>query len=191
MRSRCILAIFLAAFQCGCSTVSSRIQIGNPAFAEDAQKLAGIWMTADGDPFFVRHIKDNELRVASVGWSKNESRFELQEVTVFLTDDDGRRFINVVDPDSEAKSPDYTFLRVTDLTDNSLVFIAPRIDAFSKAVEDGVLPGKIEQNQNSKEVKLAATADQLNSFVDPAKLGDQFDADEGMALHRVQRASAE
>jgi hypothetical protein len=187
MRSRCVL-LLMTALLCGCSTVSSKVQVGNPAFAEDAQKLAGIWMTPDGDPFHVRHIKDNELRVASVEWNKKESRFELEEVTAFLTEDDDRRFINLIDPDSNEKSPTFMFMRVTDLTDTSLVVILPRVDTFEKAVEDGVLLGEVEEKQNSKEVHLEATKDQLNAFVDPAKLGDQFNAESALALHRVQGA---
>jgi hypothetical protein len=191
MRSRCVLLILIAALRGGCSTVSSKVQLGNPAFAKDAQKLAGVWMTPDGHPFFVRHIKDNELRVASVEWSKEESRFELEETTAYFTDDDDRRIINLVDPDSDETSPRFVFVRVIALTDEGIVIILPRVDTFAKAVADGVLPGKIEEKKFGKAVRLEATKEQLDSFVDPAKLGDQFNAESVLPLHRVQGPSVD
>ena len=187
MRARCVLLFLLTAFLCGCSSVSSKAPLGNPALPEDAKKLAGVWLTPDGDPFVVRHIEGNELRVASVGWDKAESRFKLEEAKAFVTQDDDRNFINLVNPDSE-EATEYAFMRVADLTDRSLVVILPRVDGFAKAVEDGVLPGSIKQQQNRKTVRLEATTDQLNAFVDPAKAGEQFDVESVLALQRVRNA---
>jgi hypothetical protein len=188
MQSRFWLLLFITAFSGGCSTVSSKAPVGNPALVDDAKKLAGIWMTADGAPFWVQHIDGNEVRVASLDWNKDESRFELEEARAFLTQDDDRQFINLAELDADEESPGYSFARVTGFDERSIVLIFPRVDAFAKAVEDGVLKGVIKQQPSGKTVQLEATTEQLNSFVDPDKVGEQFDVESVFPLQRVQEA---
>jgi hypothetical protein len=191
MQSRCWPLLLIAVLIGGCSTVSSKAPVGDPALADDAKKLAGIWMTADGAPFWVQHIDGNEVRIASVDWNKDESRFELEEARAFLTQDDDRQFINLADLDADEESPGYSFARVTGLDDRSIVLLFPRVDAFAKAVEEGVLKGAIKQQPNGKTVQLESTTEQLNSFVDPDKVGEQFDAESAFPLQRVQEARDE
>jgi hypothetical protein len=191
MQSRCWPLLLIAVLIGGCSTVSSKAPVGDPALADDAKKLAGIWMTADGDPFFVQHIDGNEVRIATVEWNKAESRFELEEAKAFLTQDDDRQFINLADLDADEESPGDSFARVTGLDDRSIVLLFPRVDAFAKAVEEGVLKGAIKQQPNGKTVQLESTTEQLNSFVDPDKVGEQFDAESAFPLQRVQEARDE
>jgi hypothetical protein len=191
MRSQCVLLLLTTALFSGCSTVSSKVPLGDPALAEDAKKLAGIWMTPDGDPFWVRHIDGNEVRIATVEWNKAESRFELEEAKALLTQDDDRQFINLAELHPAEESPGYNFARVTGLDDRSIVLIFPRVDAFAKAVEEGVLKGAIKQQPSGKTVQLESTTEQLNSFVDPDKVGEQFDAESAFPLQRVQEARDE
>jgi uncharacterized protein YceK len=191
MRSRCWLLLLVTALIGGCSTVSSKAPVGNPASADDAKKLAGIWMTADGAPFWVQHLDGNEVRVASLDWNKDESRFELEEARAFLTLDDERHFINLAELDADEESPGYSFARVTGFDERSIVLLFPRVDAFTKAVEEGVLQGAIKQQPSGRTVELTATTEQLNSFVDPDKVGELFDAELAFPLHRVREAQDE
>jgi len=191
----------MAALLSGCSTVSSKSPLGDPTSADDAKKLAGIWMTLDGDPIYVQYIDGNELRVANVGWNKAESRFELEEARAFLTQDEDRQYLNLaesssaesasVEADAAAKSINYSFVRLNEMSDRSIVMMFTNVDAFEKAVKDKVLGGTIEQSQSGTSIKLDVTTEQLNKFVDPAKVGEQFDPETAFPLMRIQQAPAE
>ncbi len=182
------MVLLAGLFLAGCSTVSSKEPLGDPTSAEDAKKLEGVWLAAD-EPLWIRHIKDNELRLGSLSWNKDHSRFELAEAAVFVTKDDDRSYVNVKGLGANEEQ-DFCFARLAGIDDDSIVMFFPRTDAFAEAVENGTLPGTVTRAQTTA-VRLSATAAQLGEFVDPEKTSVQFDVDAAIPLRRVQRVEKE
>lgn len=169
----------------GCSTVSSTAPLGDPASADDAKKLEGVWLTGAGEPVWVRYVKDNELRVAGLDW--RDSKYKLSEFTIFVTQDDDKTFVNATGDESSPEPQSIIFARVSAFEGESLVLFGPRADAFANAIKAGTLPGKITHDNNREQVHLEATTEQLSEFVAPEKTGEQFNIDAGVVLHRVRR----
>ncbi len=92
----------------GCSSVTSTSQIGKPVSAEVAKEFQGVWLTSDGEPFWVNHLKDNELRIAMVDWKQSEYR--LVQFKAFVTEDENQRYVNVTDLQQDSKKPKFEIL---------------------------------------------------------------------------------
>ncbi len=176
----------------GCSTVSSHALLGDPAPDEITKQLEGVWLGERGVPLWVKHVNGNELRVAGLEWRDDQSRFALEEMKAFVTQDEEINYINILAPDS-ADAPDrYYFMRVGGSAEgDAIVLLMPRADVFAGAVENGALPGEVLKDWSGKSVQLAATAEQLNAFVDPAKAGEHFDLETMPSLRRVTRLDDE
>ena len=93
----------------GCSSVTSTSQLGTPVSAEVAKEFRGVWLNSDGEPWWVEHVKGNELRFASVGWKRSEYR--LIQFAAFVTEDEDQRYVNVTDPQDKGKKPKFEILR--------------------------------------------------------------------------------
>ena len=169
----------------GCSSVTSTAQLGEPVAAEDAKKLEGVWLTSDGEPMWVRHVQENELRVAGIEW--HESKFRLAEFVAFITEDEDRQYVNVVDTDEQGEKPTYCFLRIARQDEEYLLLSLPHAESFAKAVEEGKLSGNVTKKDNRLTVRLNSPAEKLREFVTPSKVAEQFDFDSSEVFRRVRR----
>jgi hypothetical protein len=174
----------------GCNTVSSQFPLGEPAAVEDAKKLEGVWLSEDGDPLMVRHIKDNELRMGSLAWNEEESKFELEEAELLVTMDEERPYVNFKGLGAQEEK-EYGFARVAVLESESIVLFFPKSDTWIQAVENKTLAGTVERGENATTAHLTATSEQLGEFLDPEKTSEQFEIDAAISLHRVQRVEEE
>ncbi len=181
------LALLACLTVVGCNTVSSLSPLGEPATIENAKKLEGVWLNEDGEPLMVRHIKDNELRMGSIAWNEQESKFELEEAELLVTMDEERPYVNVKGLGAQEEK-EYGFARVSALEGESVVLFFPRSDTWVQAVENKTLPGTVTRDENqTTSVHLTATSAQLGEFLDPEKTSEQFEIDAAVSLHRVQR----
>jgi hypothetical protein len=167
----------------------SEQQLGTPVAAEVAKELQGVWLEEGGEPLWVRYVGENELRAAGVVWVKEESKFDIDEFRVYVTEDEGVRYINLggVNEDDEG----YYIARCGELKDESLTLIPAKPETFVAAVEGGVLPGRVSADINGKSPTLEATAEQLNAFVTPEKADEQFDPEDAFVMKRVQQVQEE
>ena len=132
MRCRHALVLALLVVS-GCSTVTTKSQLGTPLAAEDAKKLEGVWMLPDGDPLWIRHAGDNQLQVAGVEWKDN--RFRLVELTAYITADDDQHYVNFTSAeDADAEAP-FHFLRIVATDGDYLILAPPKAEAFAAAIE--------------------------------------------------------
>lgn len=170
----------------GCSFVTSSEILGEPTTDKMITDLAldGAWSIDDG-VLFVQRISGHELKVASVDWE--EGRFEMQEATVLFTTDDEVTYVVLLNPDTPEGKPEFLFCRVLMATESTIVIIPANPDTFQKAVEDGALAGNVKREQYSTITQLTATTEDLNRFVDPKKVGEQFDLDLPIVLKRLTR----
>jgi hypothetical protein len=167
----------------------SEQQLGAPVAADVAKELQGVWVEEGGEPLWVRHVGENELRAAGIVWVKEELKFDLDQFRVFVTQDDGIRYVNVGGLDEDDQG--YYFARCGEIEDESLTIVPATPEAFVTAVEGGVLPGRISEDINGKSPTLEATAEQLNAFVTPEKADEQFDPEDAFVLKRIQQVKEE
>lgn len=183
MRFMALAAAWLIAV--GCSTVATKSPLGDPLAASEAKRLEGVWLNPRGETAWVKHVKDNRLRIAGVEWT--DDHFSLVELNAYATEDEDRRYINfepVKDADPEAP---LSFVRIVLQEGDDLVVALPKAEAFDAAIKDGKLSGGTKQARFGLEVKLDSPTKALNEFVQPADEAAQFHLAEPMVLHRVQR----
>jgi hypothetical protein len=173
----------------GCSSVKSTALLGEPLDAERTKAFEGVWLAPEGEPLVVKHVGQNELRVATVDW--DEDQFKIEQAAVFLGEDEERLYANLVELDELEEAPNYAIAAVIAADDDYLLLVGPNVDAFEKAIAAGALAGTVERQQYTTEVQLTSSAEQLNKFVDPALAGSQFELDAPLVLHRVQQFKEE
>jgi hypothetical protein len=177
----CQIGLILCA---GCSSVTSTAQLGSPVSADVAKEFEGVWLTSDNEPFWVKHVKDNELRVASLEWKKSD--YQLVQLSAFVTEDENQRYVNFTKPGQGEKHPEFEFLRAKGPESDLLVLTLPRADTFAHAVESGKLSGKVNKKEDHVEVVLDSPTKQLDEFVTPSKANEQFDLDGVEVFRRVK-----
>ena len=200
-----LVALLLLTLASGCSRVISTKPLGEPAPTDQAKDLAGIWLTEDGDPVFAMHIQDNELRIGILDWDMDLQEFVVDELTVFVTVDEGSMYLNcqkqkdepvdddaeapAVEPEPGAEEPTYGIIRLRAMGENILLLKETNDDAFEKAVKEGRIDGEIVKDPDSPAttIVLRPSGSQLDDFVDPEKAAEQFEVDPLMILRRVKR----
>lgn len=178
-------ALILPLVLAGCSTLNSTVQLGEPVDAEEAIQLEGVWLNSDGDAVYVRHLKDNALQVAGIEW--HESEFQLSKFTAFITEDEDRRYVNLLNTKEEGRKPTFCILRLESAGDEYVLLSLPNAHAFAKAIEERVLSGKVTKKDGSLDVHLDPSAEKLSEFVTAAKVAELFDLEAPEVLRRVRR----
>lgn len=181
------VALILPLVFSGCSTLNSTVQLGKPVAADDAKQLEGVWVGRHGHTLYVGHLKANKIKVAWVGWDKLESKFQLQEITAFVTDDENTKYINVVNFEEQSENPPYWILRLDSAGEESVLIRPPIVESFARAVEQGVLPGKVTKKYGEVDVRIDPPAEKLAEFVTPSKVAEQFRQESPLELRRVSR----
>ena len=179
----CVALLFVTGLT-GCSTVVSKNQLGAAAPAEETKQLEGVWLAGENsDPLVIKHIKDNELRIAGVEWKAN--KFSLIELTAFVNAIEDQRYVNVVDSESPPDQPQFTFAKLIAPNDDCLLVCLASVKSFEQAVEAGRLSGTIKKDKNSTTVTLDSSTEDLNRFIDPLKSAEQFEIESPLVLRRV------
>ncbi len=170
-----------------CDSVTSTQRVGEPSTNEELNaSLDGAWLAAPEEVLFVKHVKDGELRIAGVEWK--DDHFELKEFTGYVTIEQDVPYVNVVSLESDKDKPEYSFLRLAQTHGEDIVVYRPNAATFAKAVEEKKLPGTVKKEQYSTSVKLSADKDAMDAFIDPEKVGQQFEIDTPIVLRRVAKA---
>ncbi len=168
----------------GCSSVVSIHPLGEPVSANRAKRLEGVWLTSEGDPCHLRHLDKNELRLGWVQWE--EKKFKMAELSVFVTTDDGQQYLNVFAKEVEQDEGHYSIFRLVNDDKNLMVLTLPNVDVFEKAVNDGELAGKVEKKRNTKHVTLNSSKQEIDDFVHPDQVAQQFEIDPSLILRRIK-----
>jgi len=177
----------------GCDSVESIHQIGQPATEKQAKALEGGWRGIDEgrQGFTIKHIKANELCVAGLEWNDKDSRFHVQQLTVFLTTDRDVLYANLLEIGDDGKPKPgparYEFARLALSSGGEALVIYPsNPGAFEKAVKDGTLKGTVK-GDNGKTITIEGTKEQWDQFIDPLKVAEQFDVNHPMVLIRQSK----
>ena len=185
MQTRTLLAaVALLLLSTGCSSVSSTKQLGQPVTDVEAKQLEGIWLMPDEEPIHIRHVADNELRMAGIEWK--DGSFELGEMTVHVTRDSDVLYVNLTHNQSN-ELPTFSFLRLSVVENELLLVQGPNVPSFEQAVAGGKIKGTIEKKQHGTKVVLDPEGEQLDDFVLPSRAAEQFNFEEPLVLRRIKR----
>lgn len=182
----CLCLCVIAAVLTACEAVTIPSPMGEPVSTAPDPSLDGTWQVGE-HVIFLKHIGEGELRAASLTWK--ESDFQLQQHRLILSSEDEALYLNLVgeSENKDANGPATTrfhFLRLLRPNADTLVLASPRTAVFREAVEQGALPGTIEQSEKVRHIRLD-DMDAIHRFVDPARIGEQFDLDKATVLHRI------
>jgi hypothetical protein len=168
----------------GCNVVTSSEILGTPSSGQEinTMEMDGVWLLEDS-PVSVKRINESELRVAGIEWK--DDHFQLSESTVVLTTDQDVPYVNVLNPESPHEKPEYLFCRVLSVKDEEIILIPPKCSTFESAVKEKLLAGKVEKQEYSTLVHLTPTKEELDSFVDPEKVADQFDITKPIVFRKL------
>lgn len=194
----------------GCSIVLTEQPVGEPVPAETARSLSGVWLTPDGDPMFVHHTEGNQLRVAEVQRKRNG--FSLNELNVSVTTLGDAMFVNLGEKPSDSESsdkdrgdndrpsdegregqsaadqpPDYTFLRIVQPQDDTVILYGPEVKPFAQAVKQGDISGTVTKNGSSTTVRLTGPTSELQRVLSDEHFGEYFNIDNPLTLRRIKR----
>jgi hypothetical protein len=140
LRERFCWAILLAAAVCGCAAVASVEPLG-----ERPQKLSqddwdGAWIHKD-QPITIK-VTDSQKGLLQVAWAEEKGgRFVLESYQVELREAGDWTVGNV--KAKEGPAPYYWGLVKND--QGQLIICTPDPEQFTKLVQTGVLPGKVEK----------------------------------------------
>lgn len=188
-----LLYVVLAAAMIGCESVSSTHMLGTPVApqADRVRDLSGTWMGDDGQTLTIKQLPGGSLRIAIITEESADEgfTFKLKQLRGQLTMSRDRVFINVYpaadDPDHAGEPLRYSFLQLVGNAERNMVLYSPKVAVWRDAVETGKLPGEVIKGENSLEVRLAASSEQLNGFVTEANFASLFNADQPVVLRRT------
>ena len=172
-----ILPLHLTA----CSSVTSKNIIGERLQGDLSEQFDGIW-EEDNEIAYMKYVGKGDLRIAGVEWKEN--KFELQELTIILTECSDRKFVNVLDPIIEGKN-DLLFAYYSFITEKTLAVWEPKIDAFEKAINEGKINGKIHKDKSSTTVSINESPESLCDFIKERDIGELFDLEDPRLYRKI------
>ena len=171
----------------GCGSVNVNHPIGEP-LAEDNSETSelfdGTWTNDDGEAIQLKYLDGGKLRIASLDWDDESQTFTKNEWTVLLTTHRSASFFNFTD--EEENDGKYQFVRYVFASKQTMIILTPRVEAFEKAVKDGKLKGRVKRGKHSTTVNVTSSKKQVDDFIDPSRLAEQFEVETPVVLKRLK-----
>ena len=179
MRSLVVFALALT-FCAGCDYVVSKRPVGESPVALEESEWKGTWLHGDG-PITVRiaDAKEGRLEVAWV--EEKEGALVLESVDAWLRESGEWIFASFAGIDGDLDQAGYLWGRLVREEDQLLLWW-PRPEQFRRLVEEGLLPGKIEDG----DVLLGDLEPEHLAIVTSEEHGMLFAWDEPMTFHRLR-----
>jgi len=134
---------------------------------------------------FVKYAGAGKLHIAGVEW-KDDS-FALEDIPAVLTTCGEKTLLNLREEADEGQAKEYYIFGLYTLSDDdTLIFWLPDVDAFERAIDDGLLAGDIDKGSKSKTIVLTPEKSDVNEFIKNHDVKDLFVLDEPMIYRRVK-----
>lgn len=169
-----------------CDVVVSTHPVGLEPVAVEAEEWEGTWVADDG-AFTLRVPEKGAAGRVELGWIEEEGdRFVLKTSQVYLRSAGEWMFGSVEnDEDPGSGRPEnvrYLWGRL-EKDEGKILFWLPSVEKFRQLVEDGVLPGEVEEGGD---VVLGQLAAEHLELITSGKKGVLFEWEAPMILRRLE-----
>ena len=172
---------FCVVLMLGCNVVYTSKPIGEKPVVISSEDWEGIWRTSDGTSLNVKVVDEANGVIEYGPWeSENE---EQEPIEVYLREWGRWEFCNVKDPEDEEHAEHYMWGRIGNQGGQVVVIWAPDADRFEELVEEGTLPGTVE---NGNVILGELNAEHMELITTSAE-GVLFLWDEPMILFRIEK----
>lgn len=167
--------LYLAALvvSMGCSTVSSIHPIGARISEDLSSEFTGTWTGSSGHQLQLHCDPDGRLSFATLEWKDDAGEFKIESGSGILTRAADQLFFNFIDDPSD-EPPRYTFALLR-INDQQLIIWLPDVDRFKTEVEKKTLKGEIHEGDQSKEIILTGSSEEIAGSFAKLELSELFD----------------
>jgi hypothetical protein len=179
-KTRLLFASLLLMALWGCDSVTSSTPVGDKPVSLQEDDWDGTWINAESAlTLKVKNAEKGHLQIAWIEDSGGKLKMESFIAEIRVSGD--WHFASIRDDGGDQEIEErYMFLRV-DKSDGQIIGWSPDVAAFKKAVEDGHLPGKMDESS----VRLSVLNSEHIDYIKSAAATSLFDWDEPLVLVRI------